>query len=48
MHEEGLVARANLYSRSGQKQASHVIWALNLKDLFPALDEDDVDDMPDL
>jgi len=48
MHEEGLVARANLYSRSGQKQASHVIWALNVKDLFPALDEDDVDDMPDL
>lgn len=48
MHEEGLVARANLYSKGGQKQASHVIWALNVNDLFPALDEDDVDDMPDL
>jgi hypothetical protein len=48
MHEEGLIARANLYSKAGQKQASYVIWGLTTNDLFPALDEDDVDDMSDL
>jgi DNA-binding HxlR family transcriptional regulator len=48
MHEEGLIARANLYSKAGQKQASYVIWGLTTSDLFPALDEDDVDDMSDL
>jgi DNA-binding HxlR family transcriptional regulator len=48
MHEEGLIARANLYSKAGQKQASHVIWGLTVHDLFPELEEDDVDDMPDL
>jgi hypothetical protein len=48
MHNEGLVARANLYSRGGQKQASCVIWALDINDLLPALDEDDNDDLPDL
>lgn len=48
MHEEGLVARANLYSRAGQKQASHVVWGLTTVDLLPELDEDDTDDLPDL
>lgn len=45
MHEEGIVARASLYSRGGQKQASHVVWGLTIDDLFPALDEDDVDEV---
>jgi DNA-binding HxlR family transcriptional regulator len=45
MHEEGIVARASLYSRGGQKQASHVVWGLTVDDLFPALDEDDVDEV---
>ena len=48
MHKEGLVARANLYAKEGQKQASHVVWALSVSDLLPSLDEDDVDDMPDM
>jgi DNA-binding HxlR family transcriptional regulator/cold shock CspA family protein len=45
MHEEGIVARASLYSRGGQKQASHVVWGITVDDLFPALDEDDVDEV---
>lgn len=48
MHDEGLVARASLYSRGGQKQASHVVWALKVDELFPALDEEDLDAMPNL
>lgn len=48
MHSAGEVAKSNIYARGGQKQASYVIWALHARELFPELDEDDVDDMPDL
>jgi hypothetical protein len=48
LHDEGKVARANLYSKGGQKQASFVVWALHVDELFPALDEDDVDGLQDV
>lgn len=48
LHNAGDVAKSNIYSRGGQKNSSYVIWALHAKELFPELDEDDVDDMPDL
>lgn len=48
MHENGIVARANLFSKASQKQASCVIWALKVNELLPELDEEDVDDMPDV
>ena len=48
MHEDGIVARANLFSKASQKQASYVIWALKVNELLPELDEDDVDEVSDM
>lgn len=48
MHNAGLVARSNIYSKGGQKQASYVVWALSSIDLLPELDENDLDDEDDL
>jgi DNA-binding HxlR family transcriptional regulator len=43
LHRDGKVARASIYTKDGQKQASCVVWGLTMHDLLPELDDDDIE-----